>query len=51
MKILIFLLAVLLVLLQYELWFSNGGIRGVMHVKKDVAKQEQANAKIYKTEK
>ena len=44
MKLILGALVMLLVLLQYEFWFSEGGIRTVWHLKSAIAKQESINA-------
>lgn len=41
-------LAVLLVFLQYRLWFESGGIRDMMRVKKMLAMQSAENDKLKK---
>lgn len=41
MKWLLSLLIVLLLLLQYRLWVGDGGIPEVMHLQKEVEKQQQ----------
>ncbi len=41
MKWLLSLLIVLLLLLQYKLWVGDGGIPEVLHLQKEVAKQQQ----------
>lgn len=44
MKATMILLTVLLVLLQYRLWFSHDGLPAVLHLKRDVEIQRQDNA-------
>lgn len=46
MKATMILLTVLLVLLQYRLWFSHDGLPAVLHLKRDVEIQHQDNAKL-----
>jgi len=41
LKWLLSLLIVLLLLLQYKLWVGDGGIPEVLHLQKEVAKQQQ----------
>lgn len=41
MKWLLSLLIVLLLLLQYKLWVGDGGIPEVLHLEKEVEKQQQ----------
>ena len=41
MKWLISLLTVTLLLLQYKLWVGDGGVPEVIHLQKDVEKQQQ----------
>lgn len=48
MKLLLGALLVLLVLLQYEFWFSEGGIQTVWQLQKDIAKQKAVNAQLEK---
>ena len=48
MKIILIALALLLGLLQYEFWFSDGGIRTVWDLKKNIAHQEKINADLDK---
>ena len=43
MKATMILLTVLLVLLQYRLWFSHDGLPAVLHLKRDVELQRQDN--------
>ncbi|MDO5505502.1 MAG: cell division protein FtsB [Pseudoxanthomonas suwonensis] len=42
-RVLILLLAALLVLLQYKLWFGNGGERDVQALRAQVASQAHSN--------
>ncbi len=46
MKATMILLTVLLLLLQYRLWFSHDGLPAVLHLHRDVAIQRQDNAKL-----
>ncbi len=46
MKATMILLAVLLLLLQYRLWFSHDGLPAVLHLKRDVEIQRQQNKKL-----
>jgi len=39
-------LLLLLVLLQYEFWFSDGGMKTVWQMKKNIAQQQKVNAKL-----
>lgn len=48
LKLLPILLAILLIFLQYRLWFEAGGIMDMVHLKKDVALQKQENDKLKK---
>ena len=41
----ILVLVALLVLLQYELWFSHGGIKSIMHMNQSIAVQQAQNHK------
>ena len=41
MKWIISLFTVLLLLLQYKLWVGDGGVPEVLHLEKEVAKQQQ----------
>ncbi|MFW5426523.1 MAG: cell division protein FtsB [Methylophagaceae bacterium] len=43
MKATMILLTVLLLLLQYRLWFSHDGLPAVLHLKQDVEIQRQDN--------
>ena len=42
------LLVMLLIFLQYRLWCEPGGLRDMMRLKKEVALQNQENAKLKK---
>lgn len=42
-KVLIFILIVLLVLLQYRLWFGEGSVRNIVNLKQQVAQQQAKN--------
>ncbi|MDH5357086.1 MAG: cell division protein FtsB [Gammaproteobacteria bacterium] len=44
MKPVMILLTVLLLLLQYRLWFSHDGLPSVLHIHRDVEIQRQDNA-------
>jgi cell division protein FtsB len=44
MKFLVGLLVALLILLQYRVWLSDGGLREVVHLRAAVAAQEAENA-------
>jgi len=46
MKLIIIALALLFLLLQYELWFANGGLVSAWHLKHSVSQQQQANQKL-----
>ena len=46
MKIAIALLIVLLVLLQYKLWFGDGNMVDVWHLQQAIKTQQQENAKL-----
>ncbi len=46
MKILVTLLIILLLSLQYKLWFDHGGVREVLRLRHEVAQQEKDNAKL-----
>ncbi len=46
MKATMILLTVLLLLLQYRLWFSHDGLPAVLHLKQDVEIQRQDNEKL-----
>lgn len=48
MKPIIIALVLLFFLLQYELWFSNGGIVSVVHLKQIISQQQQKNAALKK---
>ena len=41
-------MVVLLLLLQYELWFANGGLISAHRIKHSLAKQQKVNAKLKK---
>ena len=45
-RVLLLVLAVLLALLQYKLWFGNGGQREVKALQAQVAKQEAENLQL-----
>ncbi len=42
------ILLLLLLFLQYRLWFESGGVIDMLHLKKSVAQQTQENDKIKK---
>jgi cell division protein FtsB len=46
MKAIMILLTVILVLLQYRLWFSHDGLPSVLHLKRSVDIQSQDNARM-----
>lgn len=46
MKVIVGILLVLLALIQYEFWFSDGGMRTVWKMKRSIAKQEKVNASL-----
>ncbi len=46
MRILIALLIVLILLLQYKLWFGEGGMRDVAELRRAVAEQKEENARL-----
>lgn len=46
MKWLILALTVLLALLQYELWFGDGGLRDMWHLEEQVTEQEGENQRL-----
>lgn len=46
MKYLLILLLLFMGLLQYELWFSEGGLQTVFSIKKNIAKQKKINAQL-----
>ena len=48
MKIVIFLLVILLLILQYQMWFSRSGIVPTIHLKHAVAQQTKENQKLIK---
>ncbi len=43
MKPVILILVALFALLQYELWFSDGGLRAIWHLKRQVSEQKVVN--------
>lgn len=43
MKIVLGALVIVLAILQYACWFSDGGMRTVWHLKKDIAQQNKIN--------
>ncbi len=45
-KIATYVLLVILVLLQYPLWFGSGGVFAVWRLHREIAAQEQENAKL-----
>ncbi|OGT42165.1 MAG: hypothetical protein A3F13_05030 [Gammaproteobacteria bacterium RIFCSPHIGHO2_12_FULL_40_19] len=48
MKMILGALLVLLLLLQYEFWFSDGGMKTVWEMQKNISKQEKMNAQLDK---
>ncbi|WP_070988910.1 cell division protein FtsB [Halofilum ochraceum] len=46
MKVLIAVLVALLLTLQYRLWFADGGLAEVHRLQKEIAKQEEHNARL-----
>jgi len=46
MRIVLIALVLLFLVLQYELWFSKGGVRTALHLKTNIAKQEKQNQKL-----
>lgn len=46
MKMILGALLVLLLLLQYEFWFSDGGMKTVWAMQKNISKQEKTNAQL-----
>ncbi len=48
MKMILSALIILLLLLQYEFWFSDGGVKTVWHIQKNISKQEKINAQLDK---
>lgn len=46
MKMILSALIVLLVLLQYEFWFSDGGMKTVWQMQKNIEKQNKINEKL-----
>ena len=46
MKKLLILLVILLVYLQYNLWFGKGGLQEVWRLHKDVERQSQKNSEL-----
>ena len=47
MKTVLGIFIILFVLLQYQLWFKNGGIIDLMHLKKQVAELNKENDKLH----
>jgi cell division protein FtsB len=45
-KIATYVLLAILVLLQYPLWFGNGGVFAVWSLNREIAAQEQENARL-----
>ena len=43
MKLFILILIILLALLQYKLWFENGGVAKVWHLQQSITQQTQEN--------
>lgn len=48
LRILPLLLVILLIFLQYRLWFESGGILDMMRLKKEVGRQSKENDKLKK---
>jgi len=48
MKIILGTLVVLLLLLQYEFWFSDGGMKTVWQLQKSISAQAQKNSQLDK---
>lgn len=46
MKYIFITLLVLFLVLQYELWFSEGGIRSAMQIKQSIMRQQQLNQQL-----
>ena len=46
MRLILGALILLLILLQFEFWFSDGGMKTVFQMKKSIAHQQQINAKL-----
>lgn len=46
MRLIVGALLLLFVLLQYEFWFSDGGMKTVWQMKKSIAQQQKVNAKL-----
>jgi len=46
MRVLVAILAVLLLLVQYSLWFGKGGVRDVAGLERQIAAQKAENAKL-----
>lgn len=47
MKLVIAMLFALFVLLQYELWFAEGGLLTIYHLHHDIALQKNRNQKLH----
>ncbi len=45
-RTLLFVLAVLLVVLQYPLWFGNGGVYALWKLKREIAAQRDENVEL-----
>ena len=48
MKLLLFILAVMLILLQYELWFGNSSYHHLKILKTNIAQQQKKNQQLEK---
>lgn len=48
MKLILGALIILLLLMQYEFWFSDGGMKTVWKMQKDISTQTQKNASLDK---
>lgn len=46
MRLFVVVLAIVLLLLQYRLWISGDGVRGVARLEQAVAQQQQENAQL-----
>ena len=48
MRILLVVLVIIVLALQYRLWFSEGGLSQVFHLKKEIKAQQEENEKLKK---
>lgn len=46
MRVLVLILATLVLLLQYPLWFGNGGLLGLWQLKREIAAQQAENQRL-----